>query len=118
MAQAMKGHQSMHLVDIYDCYEEKGRYYKMSWFRLGYYSEMRDIIIKEKHRKIEDVLTLFKKLTNNDKYYEQLFHVTCKAITELYCLCPNAWLDTNATNIGFTKGNILKYFDIELCDFP
>ena len=140
MAQAMKGHQSMHIVDVYDCYEDNGRYYileeyltkdmdfnlllrfsdcyRMSWFRLGYYSEMRDVIAREKHRKIEDVLNLFKNLTNNDKYYEQLFHITCKAITELYCLCPNAWLDTNATNIGFTKGNIMKFFDIELCDFP
>ena len=140
MAQAMKGHRSMHIVDVYDCSEENGRYYileeyltkgmdfnlllrfsecyRTSWFRLGFYSEMRDIIVKEEHRKIEDVLNLFKKLTNNDRYYEQLFHVTCKAITELYRLCPNAWLDTNATNIGFTKANIMKYFDIELCDFP
>ncbi len=140
MALAMKGHQSTHIVDVYDCYEEDGRYfileeylprhmdfnmllqfsdsYRTSWVRPGYYCEMRDIIVKEEHRKIEDVLNLFKKLTNNDRYYEQLFHVTCKAITELYRLCPNAWLDTNATNIGFTKANIMKYFDIELCDFP
>ena len=27
MALAMKGHQSTHIVDVYDCYEEDGRYF-------------------------------------------------------------------------------------------
>lgn len=140
MALAMKGHQSTHIVDVYDSYEEDGRYfileeylprhmdfnmllqfsdsYRTSWVRPGYYCEMRDIIVKEDHSKMEDVLDLFKELTNYDEYFEQLFHDTCTAIIELYCISPKAWLDTNATNIGFTKANIMKYFDIELCDFP
>ena len=140
MALAMKGHQSTHIVDVYDCYEEDGRYfileeylprhmdfnmllqfsdsYRTSWVRPGYYCEMRDIIVKEDHSKMEDVLDLFKELTNYDEYFEQLFHDTCTAIIELYCISPKAWLDTNATNIGFTKGNIMKYFDIELFDIP
>lgn len=140
IARTMKGYHSMHIVDIYDCYEEDGRYfileeylprymdfnmllrfsdsYRTSWVRPGYYCEMRDIIVKEDHSKMEDVLDLFKELTNYDEYFEQLFHDTCTAIIELYCISPKAWLDTNATNIGFTKGNIMKYFDIELCDYP
>lgn len=79
------------------------------------YADLKTILSNPNNPDIEIVRKYMTSYVNTE-YKEtilSLYKETCKAYQELYLIAPDAKIDFNEGNIGFTKNGTLKYFDLQ-----
>lgn len=91
--------------------------YKSS-YRYLTYDDLKPILSNPNNPEIEIVKNYLTSYINskNKEIKEiilSLYKETCNAYHELYLISPNAKIDFNEGNIGFTKNGVLKYFDLQ-----
>ena len=99
-------------------------------FQYCWFTQYRDKYEPYRYLNYEDLKTLLINLNNPsigivknymDSYVDSenketilsLYKETCKAYQELYLKAPDARIDFNEGNIGFTKDGTLKFFDLQ-----
>lgn len=79
------------------------------------YTDLKTILSNPNNPDIEIVRKYMTSYVNseNKETILSLYKETCKAYQELYLIAPDAKIDFNEGNIGFTKDGTLKYFDLQ-----
>ena len=79
------------------------------------YGDLKTLLINPNNPSIEIVKDYMASYVNseNKEIILSLYQETCKAFQELYLIAPDAKIDFNEGNIGFTKNGTLKYFDLQ-----
>ena len=79
------------------------------------YEDLKTLLINPNNHSIEIVKDYMASYVNseNKEIILSLYQETCKAFQELYLIAPDAKIDFNEGNIGFTKNGTLKYFDLQ-----
>ena len=88
--------------------------YKSS-YRYLTYDDLKPILSNPNNPEIEIVKNYLTSYINseNKEIILSLYQETCKAFEELYLIAPDAKIDFNEGNIGFTKEGVLKFFDLQ-----
>lgn len=84
-------------------------------YRYLTYDDIKPILSDLNNPEIEIVrkyMISYVNLENKDTILS-LYKETCNAYNELYKIAPEAKIDFNEDNIGFTKDGILKFFDLQ-----
>lgn len=79
------------------------------------YEDLKTLLINPNNPSIEIVKDYMASHVNseNKEIILSLYQETCKAFQELYLIAPDAKIDFNEGNIGFTKNGTLKFFDLQ-----
>ena len=79
------------------------------------YADLKTILSNPNNPDIEIVRKYITSYVNseNKETILSLYKETYKAYQELYLIAPDAKIDFNEGNIGFTKDGTLKYFDLQ-----
>ena len=84
-------------------------------YRYLNYEDLKTLLINPNNPSIEivkDYMASYANSENKDTILS-LYQETCKAYQELYLVTPDAKIDFNEGNIGFTKEGVLKFFDLQ-----
>lgn len=79
------------------------------------YADLKTILSNPNNPEIEIVKNYLSSYINskNKETILSLYKETCNAYHELYLISPNANIDFNEGNIGFTKEGGVKFFDLQ-----
>lgn len=79
------------------------------------HADLKTILCNPNNPDIEIVRKYMTSYVNseNKETILSLYKETCKAYQELYLIAPDAKIDFNEGNIGFSKDGTLKYFDLQ-----
>ena len=84
-------------------------------YRYLNYEDLKALLITPNNPSIEIVKNYMASYitSENKEIILSLYKETCNAYHELYLISPNAKIDFNEGNIGFTKEGVLKFFDLQ-----
>ena len=84
-------------------------------YRYLNYEDLKALLITPNNPSIEIVKNYMASYitSENKEIILSLYKETCNAYHELYLISPNAKIDFNEGNIGFTKEGVLKFYDLQ-----
>lgn len=84
-------------------------------YRYLNYEDLKTLLINPNNPSIEIVKNYMASYitSENKEIILSLYKETCNAYHELYLISPNAKIDFNEGNIGFTKEGVLKFYDLQ-----